>query len=65
MPAQTLFERAMQLAETGSYPDMQRLERQLEREGFENPDFSLTGAVRKKISAVCRQSHRSGSGNKS
>jgi ABC-type oligopeptide transport system substrate-binding subunit len=47
--------RAIELAETGDYRDMQALERQLEKEHYVNPHAYVTGQLRRHLAAVCRE----------
>jgi hypothetical protein len=51
-----VIERAIELARTGLYRDMQAAERQLDKESYEAARAYLTGALRGEIATICRNS---------
>jgi hypothetical protein len=50
-----IIERAIELAESGDYRDMQAVEHQLGKELYSNPHSYVTGELRRRLSAVCRE----------
>jgi hypothetical protein len=53
-----VIRRAIELAETGAYREVQELERQLSREHYTNPHAYLTGQLRKQLATLCRDKYR-------